>query len=231
MSYIPLLEGLSHPDRKTLLDRAVERSVDKEEIVHLAGARPERVHVVIEGIVKLTARDSNGDETILGLAIPGAPVGDLAAIDGRGQPLDAIMATPGRLLGMDAHLFVDVMFRNPLAAKALACAGAERTRWMIDTALERTSGEVEERLAGRLLDLARMIGRTKGEVLEVDLPIGQRDLGRLAGICRESTCKTLRRMKSKGVLDYEGRRLRILRPDTLRLMRCGSATDQIAGND
>jgi CRP-like cAMP-binding protein len=181
--------------------------------------------------VKLTARDSNGDETILGLATPGAPVGDLAAIDGRGQPLDAIMATPGKLLGMDAPLFVEVMLRNPLAARALACAGAERTRWLIDTALERTSGEVEERLAGRLLDLARMIGRTRGQVMELDLPIGQRDLGRLAGICRESTCKTLRRMKSKGVLDYEGRRLRILRPDTLRMMRCGSATDEIPGAD
>lgn len=231
MNHVPLLEMLTGPDRKTLLDRAVVRAVDAEEIVHLAGGRPERVHIVVDGIVKLTARDSNGDETILGLATPGAPVGDLAAIDGRGQPLDAIMATPGRLLGIDAHLFVDVMFRNPLAARALACAGAERTRWMIDTALERTSGEVEERLAGRLLDLARMIGRARGGVLEMDLPVGQRDLGKLAGICRESTCKTLRRMRSKGVLDYEGRRLRILRPDTLRLMRCGSATDQATGRD
>ncbi len=225
MKNIPLLEELSPADRRILLDRAVQRIVEPNEIVHLAGDRSERVHIVIEGIVKLSTRDSNGDETILGLATPGAPVGDLAAIDGRGQPLDAITVTPSKLLGMDAHMFVDVVFRNPAAARALACAGAERTRWIIDTALERTSGEVEERLAGRLLDLARMIGRTRGDVLELDLPIGQRDLGRLAGICRESTCKTLRRMKSKGVLDYEGRRLRILRPDTLRLMRCGSATD------
>jgi hypothetical protein len=32
----------------------------------------------------------------------------------------------------------------------------------------------------------------------------------------------LRRLKADGVVDYEGRKLRILRPDTLRMMRCGA---------
>lgn len=225
MTHIQLLEELRPTDRTILLDRAVERVLGRDEILHLAGDRPQRVHLVIDGIVKLSARASNGDETILGLATPGAAIGDIAAIDGRGQPLDAITVTPCSLLGFDARLFVEVVFRNPAASLALAQAGTERTRWVIDTALERTSGEVEERLAGRLLDLARMLGRPVGTGVELDLPVGQRDLGKLAGMCRESACKTLRRMKSDGIVDYEGRRLRILRPNTLRMMRCGGATD------
>lgn len=225
MTHIQLLEELSPTDRTILLDRAVERVLGRDEILHLAGDRPERVHLVIDGIVKLSARASNGDETILGLAIPGTAVGDIAAIDGRGQPLDAITVTPCTLLGFDAHLFVEVVFRNPAASLALAQAGMQRTRWVIDTALERTSGEVEERLAGRLLDLARMLGRPVGTGIELELPVGQRDLGKLAGMCRESACKTLRRMKSDGIVDYDGRRLRILRPNSLRMMRCGGATD------
>ena len=220
-----LLDELRPADRTILLDRAVERDLGRDEILHLAGDRPERVHLVVDGIVKLSARASNGDETILGLATPGATIGDIAAIDGRGQPLDAITVTPCTLMGFDARLFVEVVFRNPAASLALAHAGTQRARWIIDTALERTSGEVEERLAGRLLDLGRMLGRPVGTGVELDLPIGQRDLGKLAGMCRESACKTLRRMKSEGIVDYDGRRLRILRPNTLRMMRCGSATD------
>ena len=225
MTHTRLLEELSPTDRTILLDRAVERILGRDEILHLAGDRPERVHLVMDGIVKLSARASNGDETILGLATPGATVGDIAAIDGRGQPLDAITVTPCTLIGFDARLFVEVVFRNPAASLALAHAGMQRTRWIIDTALERTSGEVEERLAGRLLDLARMLGRPSGTGIELDLPLGQRDLGKLAGMYRESACKTLRRMKSDGIVDYDGRRLRILRPNSLRMMRCGSATD------
>ena len=86
---------------------------------------------------------------------------------------------------------------------------------MSDTAVERTSSEVPARLAGRLLDLADLLGTVRQGAVEMELPLAQGDLGRLAGMCRESACKTLRRFKSQGLLDYRGRRLRILRPDAL----------------
>jgi hypothetical protein len=34
-------------------------------------------------------------------------------------------------------------------------------------------------------------------------------------MCRESTCKTLRRFQREGLVDYRRRRLRIMRPDAL----------------
>jgi CRP-like cAMP-binding protein len=98
-------------------------------------------------------------------------------------------------------------------------------RWLYATTLERTSSEVPARLAGRLLDLGDLLGRIHQGALEIDLPVAQGDLGRLAGISRESTCKALRSFKSQGLLDYRGRRLRILRPDALERIRCaGRAT-------
>lgn len=217
-----LLDGLPAVDRAKLLDRAVPRSLKRGEILHLAGARPDRVHLVTSGLIKLSVRNTGGDETILGLAPVGTVVGDLAAIDGGSQPLDAVAATPSEVIGFAAGLFIDIVLANPRSALELARIQASRTRWIAETALERTSGEVSARLAGRLLDLGRMLGTTDGRVIEVELPMGQRDLGKLAGVCRESTCKTLRRFKAAGVVDYQGRKLRILRPDSLRMMRCGS---------
>lgn len=216
-----LLDGLPAEDRAKLLDRAVPRSLERDEILHLAGDRPDRVHLVTAGLIKLSVRDSDGDETILGLAPAGTVVGDLAAIDGGPQPLDAVAATPSEVIGFAGELFVDIVMASPQSALELARMQAARTRWLAETALERTSGEVSARIAGRLLDLGRMLGTTDGRVIEVELPVGQRDLGKLAGVCRESTCKTLRRFKAAGVVDYEGRKLRILRPDSLRMMRCG----------
>jgi CRP-like cAMP-binding protein len=70
------------------------------------------------------------------------------------------------------------------------------------------------------LDLAELLGRQRGDAIDVDLPFPQRDLGGLAGMCRESACKTLSRWKSEGTVDYQGRRLRILRPDVLYRIRC-----------
>lgn len=213
---------LSSADRNRLLDRSVERRLGPGEILHLAGDRPDRIHLIVEGIVKMSLRDSEGEETILGLAPAGTIVGDIAAVDGRHQPLDAVAATGVTARGIDADLFIDIVFADPSAALELGRLQAARTRWVVETALERTSGEVSARLAGRLLDLGRMLGTSHGEQIAMDLPLSQRDLGKLAGMCRESTCKTLRRFKADGVVDYEGRKLRILRPDTLRMMRCGA---------
>lgn len=217
----PLLAALTEKDRRDLLDRAVPRALRRGDSLHLAGDPAERIHLLRRGVVKLSARDGEGDETILGLALPGTVVGDVAATDRGYQPLDAVATTTVDALGMEAERFVEIIFRNPPAALELARMTAERTRWMVETAIERTSGEVPTRLAGRLLDLAEMLGRQRGHSIELELPVGQRDLGRLAGICRESTCKTLRRFKAAGVVDYEGRKLRILRPDSLQKIKCG----------
>ncbi|MEA2451839.1 MAG: family transcriptional regulator, cyclic receptor protein [Actinomycetota bacterium] len=218
----PLLDALCNSDLTLLLDRAVRRDLCSGDVLHLAGDRPDRVHLIERGIVKLTSRDSEGEETILGLATPGTVCGDLAAVDGRRHPVDAVAATAVSVIGFDAPSFLEVVMRNPEAALELARIQAARTRWMADIALERTSGEASARIAGRLLDLGRMLGTERGQVIEMELPLGQRDLGKLAGVCRESTCKTLRKLKADGVVDYRGRRLRILRPDSLRMMRCGA---------
>lgn len=203
------------------MDRGVTRALEAGEILYLAGDRERRVHIVVRGVIKMTARDAQGAETILFLAMPGDVVGDVAALDDLPQPLDAVAATRGTVVGVDADLFVDVISASRSAVLELGRALAGRTRWVCETALERTSSEVPARLAGRLLDLADLIGYVNQGTIEMELPLAQRDLGRLAGMCRESACKTMRRFKSQGMVDYEGRTVRILNPAALERVRSG----------
>jgi CRP/FNR family transcriptional regulator len=216
-----VIQSLSAPERARLLDHGVTRMLVPGEILHLAGDHERRVHVVRDGVIKMTARDAQGAETILCLAVAGDIVGDVAALDELPQPLDAVAATRCTVIGVDADLFVDVISSSRAAALELGRALAGRTRWVCETALERTSSEVPARLAGRLLHLADLIGFVRHGAIEMDLPLAQRDLGRLAGMCRESACKTLRRFKSQGLVDYDGRRIRILEPAALERVRSG----------
>jgi CRP-like cAMP-binding protein len=215
-----VLDPLPGPERERLLARAVERRLRRGETLAFAGERPTRVHVVVAGVVKLVGRDLEGNEAILGLCLPGDVAGAISALDGRPQPYDYVAASPLTVLGMDARTFAEILARNPRACIAMTRLLASRIRWLSDAALERTSAHVPARLAGRLLDLAESLGSSQGDSMEVDLPFPQRDLGGLAGMCRESACKTLSRWKSQGTVDYRGRHLRILRPDVLRRIRC-----------
>ena len=215
----PLLAHLSPDERSRLLARAVPRRLEPGAFIHLSGEASPRVHLVSAGLVKLTARDADGRETILGLAVAGDILGDAAAIEGIPQVTDAIAVTRCSVVGFDATLLLEVLQQNPSAALELARRMAGRIRWLGTTALERTCAPASARLAGRLLDLADLVGRSSNGACKLELPLAQVDLGRLAGISRESTCKALRRLKQQGVVEYTRQELTILRPDLLKAIR------------
>lgn len=216
----PLIQSLTPKERERLLDRAVPRVLTRGEALYLAGEPEHRVHLVTEGLLTLAARDGAGDETLLGLAVPGELVGDSSAIDGEPQPFDVIAATRSGVVGIDAAVFLDVVSQNGRAALELARTIAMRNRWLSAIALERAHNDVSARVAGRLLDLAELLGRMRSGTIEMELPLSQTEMGRLAGVCRESASKTLNRMRNNGILDYSGKTLRIYRPDALERIRC-----------
>ncbi|MGH2753226.1 MAG: Crp/Fnr family transcriptional regulator [Actinomycetota bacterium] len=220
VSYSPVLAALPARERDFLIDRAVKRRLQEDDILHLGGETADRVHLVMSGTLKHTVCGAGPVDTIVGLSIQGDLVGDIGLVDRGAQPFDTFGASDCVLLGIETDLLRGAIMRHPVACLALAGTFAERTRWMAAAANDRSSARVPARLAGRLLDLAEMLGRMNGGAIELDLPLAQTDLGRLAGISRESTCKTLRRFRSAGVLDYKGRRVKILRPDVLRHIKC-----------
>lgn len=216
----PLIQALKPHERERLLDRAVPRVLARGETLYLAGDDDRRVHLVTDGLLLLAARDGAGDETLLGLAVPGEIVGDASAVDGDPQPFDVIAATRSAVVGIDADLLMDILGDNGLAALELARTIAIRTRWLSAIALERAHNDVSARIAGRLLDLAELLGRMRSGTIEMELPLSQTEMGRLAGVCRESASKTLNRLRNDGILDYSGKTLRIFRPDMLERIRC-----------
>jgi CRP-like cAMP-binding protein len=217
-----VIDSLTGPDRAIVFDRLVRRSLRRGEALYFAGEQVRRVHFVGTGVLKLSGRGAEGSETILCLALPGEVVGEVAALDGLPQPLDAVAARPSVVHGMDSRLLIEILERNPGAATALAEQMGSRLRWICEAAQERTFSEVPARLASRLLSLAELLGQPKAGAIEMDLPLAQHDLASMAGMCRESACKTLRMFKAAGLLDYRGRRVRILRPEGLERIRCGA---------
>jgi CRP-like cAMP-binding protein len=212
---------LPDAERTRLLDRAVSRRLDRGEHLYLAGDAEGRVHLVVSGILKLSVCDPEGRESTLALALPGEITGELACCEDGLQPFDVVALTPSSVVGVDGELFRDVATRNPGAALELARILSARLRWVAAAASERTTNDVPGRLAARLLDLAELRGRMCSGTIELDLPLTQRDVGELAGMCRESASKTLTRWTREGLLEHKGRTLRIYRPDVLERIRCG----------
>lgn len=212
---------LHERDRDRLFDRGCVRELSAGEYLFFRGDDARRLWSVEAGVIKLSLADETGRPSLLGIATPGDVIGELAASDGDGQPYDALAASPTVLISLDADETMDAIFRSSAASAELCAQMAARTRSILGTADERSTGDVTARLAGRLLELAELLGRMRSGTIEMDVPLPQEDLGRLAGMCRETACRTMRRLKADGVLDYSGRNMRILRPDVLERLRCG----------
>ena len=221
-----VVRALPEQEKARLFERAVRRSLGPGEILHLAGDPARRIHIVEAGILKLSTRDGDGRETILGLAAAGDVVGEVAALHPGGHATDAVAVGRCAVVGIDADLFLAAIGRHAVAALELARVLAARNRLMSETALERTSADVRARMARGLLDLADLLGQESGAAIDLDLPLNQEDLGRLAGMCRESACKTLRAFKKRGLVDYRGRKLRILCPEALEEIKCAGRAEE-----
>jgi CRP/FNR family cyclic AMP-dependent transcriptional regulator len=215
-----ILSALPAHDRDLLLQKSVSRSLGHGQVVLLAGDECDRVYLLVRGLMKLVRREYGGRETILGLALPGDLVGEMAFLDGGAQPADAITITPARVLSIDPDLLAQILLRSSRATVELARSLSRRLRWTCETAVERSSVGITERMAGRLLDLAVLLNRAYGPQTTLELPLAQTELGELAGISRESACKALKTFKDQGAVEYTRKRLRILRPDVLRRIRC-----------
>jgi CRP-like cAMP-binding protein len=209
----PILAELSSTELELVLNRAVPRRLLRGERLYVPGCSPGRVHFLRHGILKLMAVAYDGPEVIVGIALPGDLVGGTAAVDPGPHPLDAIAATDCELLGVNAQLLIETVCRNEGAARALARTLAKQLHWATETILERSAGAASRRLAGRLMHVSARVGHTR-------VRLTQKDLALLAGVSRESACRTLGRLKRDGVVHYNRAGLRVLRPDLLDRFRC-----------
>lgn len=230
----PVLSRLSPAAQGALRQRSVLRQLSAGEIISLQGELGNRVHLVSDGTVKLMTIDPSGKESLVGLAVAGDIIGDVSALDGDTEPYGAVAAGRVTLVTIERTAFLDIISADPRALLELAVQLAARVRSLGVAASERSARHAESRLAGRLLELANVAGRRRGNIIEIETPLRQKDLGRLSGMSRESASRTMRRLRDEGVLDYAQGRLRICRPDVLDRIRCGervarSSRSRVAG--
>jgi len=222
MEPFPLLAALSDEEKHLLWRRSYSLESTPGEYLIVGGDEPTKVFLLFEGLVKLVAYNQDGHQSIVGLVGAGDVVGLAAAIDGKWQPVDAIAVGHCRSMVVEAEQFLRVVMANPLAGDVLVQTLARNVRWLYDTAMERSRSSGSVRMATRILELAELLGQPSSDGIRIDPPIPQRDLAALAGMCRESANKTIGVFKRAGAIDYEGRTLRILRPDVLERFRCAA---------
>lgn len=206
----------------TRLDAVVRqrRPLARGQALFRAGDPLGSVYVASEGAFKTVVVSESGEEHVLGFHLPGELFG-LDAIGSGQHRSEAVALVESQVCELPFASLATVASQLPsLQRQLLRIMGqsADRDHDHVDVLSRRQAGE---RVALFLLGLGeryRRIGRP-GE--DFQLPMSRDEIARYLGMALETVSRSFSRLHEEGVIDVQGRRVRVLDLAALRTAASG----------
>jgi len=209
-----LFAGLPDEHIDALLAIAQIRDFSKNELIFSEGDQASGLYINVDGMVKIFKLSPDGKEHILHLFGPGEPYGEVPVFSGKTFPANAESITDSRSLFFPRDAIVALLAENPAIAMNMLGVLSLRLR-QFTVALENLSlKEVPGRLAAHLLVLSMEQDKKDTVVLNISKTL----LASLLGTIPETLSRILSRMAAQGLIDVQGRTIRLLDVDGLRLL-------------
>lgn len=197
---IPIFRGLNDRAIKALSGQSVIRSYAKSQVLWRRDEGARGLHTVLEGRVRIIQWAHNRQH-LVHIAESGQTIGEIPLFDGRGYPATAIAAVLTRSLFVTREgVFPAIQADAELAIRLIEGLSA-RVRFLVDHLTSYTIGTVRSRVASTLLALS---SESEDGVAQVNGT--QREWAEDIGTVREVLARELRRLKTDGMIEQEGRR-------------------------
>ncbi len=206
ISSVPLFDGLPEEEMDQLASIATERSYRKGMSIFMEGDEGDGFYVVLSGRVKIFKLSAEGKEQTLHIFGAGEPFGEVALFAGKRFPANAEAMEDTRILFFPKDSFAGLIRENPSVAMNLLALLSVRLRRFAALIEDLSLKEVPGRLSAYLLYLS---GERNG-VLELDLEVTKAQLASLLGTIPETMSRILGRMSRQGLIESDGRKIRIL---------------------
>jgi CRP-like cAMP-binding protein len=209
---VPLFEGLPPGQIEDLAMIVTDQLFKKGETIFSEGEDGNGFYVVITGRVKIFKLSPEGKEQILHFFGPGEPFGEVPVFTGQQFPANAEAMEESRIFFFPRKSFVDLVKRNPSLALNMLAVLSKRLRRFAALIDDLSLKEVPGRLAAYLLYLS---DQNKGSK-DLELAITKAQLASLLGTIPETLSRILGKLSSQGLIETDGRRIRILDEEGLR---------------
>ena len=215
---VNLFHGMSDDQMRMVEERTVMREIRRKEVLYLPGDAGDRIYLLKRGVVKISTLTDDGKEIILALLRPGEVFGEESVLEDAPRDQMAEAYEDALICVITRQDFMGILRAHPeMAFKVTKLVG-----FRLKTLRNRVEGLLFKgapaRLAQTLLDLARDHGVKDAEGILLPLRLSQQDLANLIGVTRESVNLALADFRERGLVETDGRSLRLRRPDELRTL-------------
>ena len=175
--------------------------------------------LVIDGRLRASSCNSNGDEVVLSIMGPGEVFGEMALLDGAPRSATVSTIDPCQLVVIEAGSFHALLRQMPTLAQSLMKVMARRIRDLTDRTQDVALLNVESHLAKVVLALANRFGdRSRTGQTAITLKLSQQELASMVGATRELVNRRLRAWAQRGIVELVSGSLIIKQEQALQAM-------------
>ncbi|WP_046472195.1 Crp/Fnr family transcriptional regulator [Allosalinactinospora lopnorensis] len=213
---------LNDDTRRSLFSLASAREYPADTTLLHQGAGGDLIYILrsahseFSACVKVTARLSNGRESLLGIRVSGDIIGELALLRGRDRM--ATVTTCARTLvhALPGWEFLRFLDQHSDAWKAVGSIIGDRLEWADHRRLDFAGYDVPVRLARVVVDLADRHGIETPDGIDLGVRLSHVELGRIIGSKEDAVGQAVRKLRNSGYITSRYRNLVITNLESLR---------------
>jgi CRP-like cAMP-binding protein len=159
--------------------------------------------IIASGLVKIARTAADGSEVIVALFGPRESIGDVAVLQSKPYPADAVAVSDSvDVLRIDAPVVQAAMATHPSLLAAMNASLIEHTQALQEKIRIMSAGTVPKRLATLLLHLASRFGdELEDGTTFIPLVLSRTECARLIGATVETTIRTFSRWQHDALVD------------------------------
>lgn len=200
-----LLGSLGVNDRSALLNTGTKDVRGDRRRLLTQGRVDDHAFLLVSGVVKVVARDHNGQPALLAIRMAGDLVGEMAALERTAsnrtpRSADVTACGPVEVRVIKSDELCSLMRSRPEISLGVARMITRRLRWSNDRRVDFMARSPQARVARILYEIIRAYGSQRRSYWDLGVPLVQEEIASLAGTKLRTAQKWLSDFKASGVL-------------------------------
>lgn len=212
-----IFEGLPEDELAYLEERMVDTKIKKGQTLFIEGSRPNGIFYLKKGKIKKYKTSREGKEQIIYICSIGELLGYPALLSEEPYS-DSAAAIEDSIVGLiSKNDFLSLLEKSKVLSKKLLVNLSHEFGVLVNGIASFSHKNVRERLSLCLLILKDKYKGTIDTNNLVEINLTREDLANMVGIAVETLVRLLHDFKEEGIIETEGRKIRIL--DTKKLIK------------
>jgi len=195
-------------------DEGATYSYKTGEVIYKEGAHSNYVYLIANGVIKTHKMDESGKELITALYKADDFLGFTSFIENIPYQESATAMESVELTGVSKKELKNILEKSNTVSLELMDLLTDNLVEIKEQLLQMAYSSVKKKTAQTILQFAQILRKDPGEGIK----ISRYDLASVAGIATESLIRTLSGFKKEGLIEIEGRNIRILNLERLQLV-------------